>query len=229
MKRKFSRTENVLLIVLVVILLALFYYRFVIVTVQDARVNYDTSAIDAEITQYQAILAQQEAMQKAIDEGKSESPGYVATYNSLKQEISELNDIFADAETFSFNFASPVADGDAVRRVITVSFTADSYEKAKEILQNLYSGKYRCLINSVSVNSEDVNPYVQTGAENYIPTLDKGPVSANVTVTFYETTYGAKSTEGLEVENTQQEAEYNDVLTELANEKEEYENAGQGY
>lgn len=195
--RNLKKSEEIILLILAAVLIGLFYYQFVYKGVIQARMDYDTSVLETELTAYQARLASMKQMEEEIDSGKNAADGIVATYNNQKQEIIALNNIFADADTFDFNFETPTAvDGDnTVRRNISANFTAASYAKAKEMLAALYHCEYRCLIRDITIsptgnsgNGQDAN-------------LSSGPVQVSLTVTFYETLYNAASTDGIDFQD----------------------------
>lgn len=224
MNKKFTRLETGLLILLTAALLGLFYYQFVYRPLQDARTLYDTTDIDTQIQAYQTKIMKMRDLEQAAEDSRKNNKGYVATYNSQKQEIRELNDIFQDAVSYDFTFDDPVADGDTVRRNFTVTFTAENYDKAKKIMKALYDGKYRCQIGDISFSP------VSLGTVTYEDdvTLDISGVTVTMSLTFYETLADARSTKGVTVENQDVDTG-NDVLNDLANEKAAYENMGSDY
>lgn len=221
MKRKFSRLENVLLVLLTVIFLGLVYYQLVYRGLQDARTRYDTTDLDAELQVYQLQILKIQNMEGKVEESKKNIKGYVPTYNSQKQEIRELNDIFADAISYDFSFDGPVASGDTVRRNFTVTFVADDYKTARKIITNLQNGKYRCQLGSISMTPTAVAAVQGKDWQ----TLDLAGVSVSMSITFYETLYDAKSTKGVTIENADTSGDES-VLNQLADEKATYESMG---
>lgn len=218
LNRKFTKKEIALILVLVAVLIGLLYYRFVYQWEQQSLQQYDTADLENQLMIDQATAMQMKQMEDNIDSSKSGSPSVVETYNNQKNEIVELNNIFADANTFNFSFDQAVANGNAVRRNITATFTADSYAQAKEMLENLYHCKYRCLIRDISVSPDNR----ENSDDNSLMT---GGVSVSFTVTFYETLYDAKTKSGLVIEN----ADTGDTETltdQMADHKETVENMG---
>ena len=132
--RNLKKSEEIILLILTAVLIGLFYFQFVYKGVIEARSQYDTSLLETQLTIYQAKLASMKSMEQEIESGKNAATGMVATYNNQKQEIIALNNIFAEAETFDFNFAAPQAvEGDTtVRREVSATFSAASYEKATD-------------------------------------------------------------------------------------------------
>lgn len=194
--RNLKKSEEIILLVLTAALIGLFYYQFVYKGVLQAREEYDTTILETQLTGYQARLASMQQMEKAIASGKDSTDGIVATYNNQKQEIIALNNIFADADSFDLSFAEPYAvDGDnTVRRNLSASFTAESYDKAKEMLTALYHCEYRCLIQDINITPTGGNSQEEAS-------LSSGPVQVSLTATFYETMYNAASTYGINIED----------------------------
>jgi hypothetical protein len=216
----FTKKETAILLILVALLLAMGYYQFVYKWHQKAIVQYDTADIESEIAQEQSKAIQIKKMQEEIASGKKEKTGLVETYSNLKAELRILNDIFGDALNFDFSFDQAVADGDAVRRTITCTVTASSYKEAKRMLRQLHDCEYRCLIGDVSISPSDVNR--NSGDRN----LNEGSVAMDFKVIFYETLYGAKSTDGLQIQNSSSDTSGDDLLNKLSESKEQAENTG---
>ncbi len=190
--RNLKKSEEIVLLLLAAALIGLFYYQFVYKGLQEARVQYDTSVLETELSAYQTKAASMRKMQEQIESGKLTSDGVVATYNNQKQEIIALNNIFENAETFKLSFQDPTAySGDTtVRRELQITFEAGSYASAKSMLESLYHCEYRCLLQDITITP--------SGRSNTSSgSLSDGPVEVSATVTFYETLYNATSTDGI--------------------------------
>lgn len=223
MNKQLTVKQEILLLILTVIALGLLYYELIYSRLAEAKVQYDTTDLEAQITACSALKQQMDSMEDEIAAGKEDkSSGEVATYNNLKQEISELNDIFGDASSFNFSFDQAVATDDAVRRVISASFTADSYSDAKKMIQELYEGTYRCLITDISIAPADRD----SGDDG---SLSEGPVSVTLNVTFFETLYNAPSKDGLIIENDNSGTDTTTIADELQSDKERAESTGENY
>ena len=154
MSHQFTKKETVLLLLLTALIMGLLYYQFVYKDIQNKKAMYDTAAIEDEILSEQTKRAQIDKMKKEIEENQNnENAGYVATYDNQKAEITSLNDILADADTFSLGFDKATAVDDAVRRNINVSFTAKDYRTAKAIISALHDSEYRCLIRDLTITA----------------------------------------------------------------------------
>ena len=196
MNRVLKKREIALMVVLGAFLAALLYYRFVYSWYQESKILYNTSSLEDEILIQQSRAMQKKKMEAAIADSKEKNEGVVETYNNLKEEINALNDIFADAVDWNFSFGQAEASGTAVRRGITASFSAVSYEAAKEMLQKLHDCRLRCKIRNISISSTRLDKQkIRFNQKN----LNKGPVQVSFSVTFYETLVGAETTDGLKM------------------------------
>lgn len=221
MNRNINKREQALILVLVIALLATIYYEFIWKNVEQAKVTYDTADLETEMTQQLAIAANIKNMEAEIEANKENKTGEISTYNNLTNEINQLNDIFGSAQNFSFGFDQTVADGDAVRRNISCSFTDTDYKTAKQRLQALHDCPYRCLITNLAIS-----PTTIEGMEGDEKNIADGPVAVSLNVTFYETLYNATTTEGLDIETTES-TDSTSLTDELAADKERAESTGE--
>lgn len=193
MSRSFTTREKILIIVLCALLLGLLYYQFIVKDVDEAIARYDTEELETELLMEQTKAMTIVQMKKEMNENKSMTGKVVASYNNVRNEISALNTIFANAIDYNLNFSDPIKDGDAVRRVIDITFTARSYDSAVSIIKELYNCRYRCLIRNI-----DIAPGSVSGG------INSGNVSVTLQVTFFETMYNADTQQGLEDANKEQ-------------------------
>ena len=223
MRKSFGKREWAVFIILSVILLALVYYQLIYRAVENAKVKYDTTELEMQIQSEQIKAADIARMKAEIAANKGNETGVVESYDNIKKEIIALNDILADAVNFSLSFDQPVADGSAVRRNIGVSFTASDYAAARKIIVALHDCRYRCLITDLSITPASLqNTYGSEGD------INNGAVAVNLNVTFYETLYGAASTDGLQVPQDSS-TDSSSLTNDLANDKERAESTGEDY
>lgn len=185
LNRKLSTKEVVLFLVLAFAFLALLYYEVVYIPLNEQLASYDTTDIESQMELEQARAQKIKAMNEEMAANKAESVGVVATYNNIKNEMKALNEIVGKASTYNFSFQDPVGSGSTVRRNIDISFTANNYSDAETIIRELYSCEYRLLIQDMTISPVTYDD------------LETGDVSVNMTVTFFETTDGASTTEGI--------------------------------
>lgn len=212
LNRAFTRKEKALLFLLAIILAGLLYYGTVYRALDNARTSYNLENLQNEYQLYLMKSTQIKKMNEAIRKGREESESTVESYNNLKNEIVELNDIFAEASYFNFSFEQATAVDDAVRRTVTASFNANSYADARRMLERLYHCKYRCLIRDIAIDGEEEQD------------LAAGAVKCTFTVTFYETMYNAWTTDGLAVEKGSTKSKTENIVNELVTRREEVEN-----
>ncbi len=188
LNRAFTKRELVLLLIGAALLIALFYWRVAYIPLQDELASYDKTDVEAQIAQEQAKAAQIKKMQDALANNEAVSVGEIATYDNLTNEINELNTIVSGTTSFNFDFKDPYMQGTTVRRDIDLTFTAANLSAAESVISQLYGCKYRLLIGNMTLQDAD-------GSSN----LQNGPVTADVSVTFFETTVGAQDLSGLMV------------------------------
>ncbi|NLC75914.1 MAG: hypothetical protein GX685_11965 [Clostridiales bacterium] len=223
MSREFTKKEIVLILILVAILMGLLYYQFIFTDIQNKKASFDTADVEDEIMIEETKANTIANMQAEIEANKgNESTGYVETYNNLKAEINMLNDIFSDSDTFSFGFDQVTADGDAVRRNINATFTTKDYATARKIITELHDSKYRCLIRNLAIAAQGTKTAEGTSELD----LNNGPVSVSLTVEFFETLYGATSTDGLDIATEAADTGDSSLTDTLSNETDTYENLG---
>lgn len=181
-----------------ILLVALFYYRFVVLDVRDRIKAADTTELTVQLSQEAKRAAEIKRMQTEMEENKENQTGYISTYDNQKAELELLNSIFMpNALTYNYSFTKPVANEDAVRRVISITFTAANYQAASTILQELHDSPYRCLINHINMTAENDN-----SVQGMDPSLEYSMVNASLDVTFFETLVNATTTDGLDIQET---------------------------
>lgn len=198
MNRPFTKRENAALLVFAILLVTLFYYRFVVLDVRDRIKAADTTELTVQLSQEAKRAAEIKRMQTEMEENKENQTGYISTYDNQKAELELLNSIFMpNALTYNYSFTKPVANEDAVRRVISITFTAANYQAASTILQELHDSPYRCLINHINMTAENDN-----SVQGMDPSLEYSMVNASLDVTFFETLVNATTTDGLDIQET---------------------------
>ena len=124
-------------------------------------------------------------MQSELDSiEQSGSLGKMGSYNNSKAELDELNQLLQDANTYDISFSDVTRDGDLIRRLFSLTFSASDYDKAADLVNRLCTGEWRCIVNDLR--------YVAAGDD-----LNTGSVNVGVTATFYETMQGGKADSGL--------------------------------
>lgn len=100
---------------------------------------------------------------------------WMPSYNAKEAELEMLHRLLNDrTSAYSVSLGNPRRSNNQIRRSLSLTFTANGYREAKEILYNLAHGEYRCLISNVSLS----------GLRGI------GNVKVSLSATFYETMVG---------------------------------------
>lgn len=156
MNRKLTAREWILLGFLAVIALVSGYVMLFHMPMTARR---DTALSETELCRVEIEAAQIRAEEKRRMERELEDlfadgaePVAIADYDNLQPVMFELNTILSGAEDYSLSFGTVDTSQSIVRRSISLSFTSRSYESARDILGQLCSSAYRCLLDSVSIS-----------------------------------------------------------------------------
>lgn len=188
LKRKETETKKDRTIFFLLLLLVLLcWYQGVFQPVHRRMDAADTKALEAELKEEQAQERKLHSMQAEIEKNRARQEPVVPSYNHFKQEVDELNRIFASAYTYDFHFSEPQAEGMQVRRNAAITFQAANYDAAVQMLRALSKGAYRVSLQDVSISSE------ASDVEN----IQDGQVRVSFQITFYETLYDSDTEEGL--------------------------------
>lgn len=209
MSREFTFKERLLLIAALALAMGIFYYQFAVKWANSQLRSYSTENVEEEIETEYTLQAKIASMQAIIEENKGKNFGTVAVYNNLAAEISYVGSIMEQkAENVSLSWGNPVLTGTTVRRDVRVSFTTNSYENLKELLKAFYECPYRCIVHDLALsdstpatrNVVTTNPdgtTTTTAVPQKTGIFDSQQMSVSFSATFFETTEGATTTDGL--------------------------------
>ncbi len=186
MKHKFTSRELLLIIIAAFLALGIFYYELVYKSVVNSVNTYDVTSLQDQLIIEQAKASSEKQMKDAIEAEKANpSTGEVEVYNNLANEVNELGRILnGSAEEVSISWASPTLTDTTVRRIATISFKAKSYDTARSLIKSINDMKYKNSISKISL-------------AHSTSSTDTSTVTVSITLTFFETTTGATSLEGL--------------------------------
>ena len=191
-KSAVSGKVKVLALALILVILGMVYYNFVFTSFQEQKARYDTAPLDEQMT---VELAKAQAIKKMQDEvakGGSGLNGVVAVYDNQSTEIQAINDILGGRATnIAIDWKTPELTDLIVRRDAAIKFTTTSYGNARQIIDQLAASDYRLVINDVNINTDDRDASFDTSQE----------INVSVSITFFETSFGAESTKGLIIVN----------------------------
>lgn len=202
MNRKFTAREAWLLLLLSVMLLALFYYLALYrpVNLEVERCAALQVPVEEDLELQMMKAARKKKMVDELENAPEKQQGELLPYNNIKNEITDLYEALSPAATYNLSFSEAVASGNIVRRNISISFQADTYQKVRSILEQMHSSPYRCILKdlSISVNKSRGEAGGMSAAEL---------INVNVNITFYETLVGAENTNGLVFEKQESKSE----------------------
>jgi len=165
--------------------------------IQERIEAADTTDLEDAIAMEQVKSARIKSMQAEIQENKDADAPVVPSYNNFKEELEELNRIHGQAYDFLFTFNEPEVNGTNIRRSVTVNCSAEDYDAAVEMMREILQGPYRSLIYNISMDS------VSAVDADFEPNIKEGRVELTFNMNYFETTEGAESLEGLQIEETQ--------------------------
>lgn len=202
MNRKFTAREAWLLLLLSAMLLALFYYLALYrpVNLEVERCAALQVPVEEDLELQMMKAARKKKMVDELENAPEKQQGELLPYNNIKNEITDLYEALSPAATYNLSFSEAVASGNIVRRDISISFQADTYQKVRSILEQMHSSPYRCILKdlSISVNKSRGEAGGMSAAEL---------INVNVNITFYETLVGAENTNGLVFEKQESKSE----------------------
>lgn len=202
MNRKFTAREAWLLLLLSVMLLALFYYLALYrpVNLEVERCAALQVPVEEDLELQMMKATRKKKMVDELENAPEKQQGELLPYNNIKNEITDLYKALSLAATYNLSFSEAVASGNIVRRDISISFQADTYQKVRSILEQMHSSPYRCILKdlSISVNKSRGEAGGMSAAEL---------INVNVNITFYETLVGAENTNGLVFEKQESKSE----------------------
>lgn len=188
MSRALSRRERALAAVLAVLLVALVYYLLVYQPVQEELSSVETRQLDIaasiEVERAKTVKLEQMRGELALlEQNGAQETAPMARFNNEQNVITELSAILAAATDYDLSFSPLVTDGGLVRRSIGMSFGCADYADARDILEQLYSCRYRCQIGDFSLSARTS---AAAGGGGQARDLTLNPVQVSLTVTFYE-------------------------------------------
>ena len=160
MNRAFTTRENVLLIILAILLIGIGYWKFVLEPINDSIAVYqeNTTAEQDEIMIDTVTLSKMKEMERELEEIYASGEAKpLPVYDNSDELLVELNRIMSNSDDYSLNFGSAtVLDGGyIVRRPLSLTFTAGSYEQARSILTELHDSDDINQISDLTVKFSD--------------------------------------------------------------------------
>jgi hypothetical protein len=160
-KSKLSPREMFMLLFLVVLLIGVGYYMLFYTPLQDelSSIAIKSSEIDNQITASMGKIKKMDQMQAELDEifaRPADEITEIAPYDNKEVVLNQLYGILARTSDYSLRFTDPVVQADGtVRRNISMTFSCESYEAAKDVIRDLTDSQWRCLISNLSISCDD--------------------------------------------------------------------------
>lgn len=181
MKKKFtlSRREKILLLILAVILLGFGYFRLIHQPVRDGILEATgrQNAAETQLLIEAGKLGQMNRMEQELAEltaDKGADAFDLPAYDNMQHIMVQLNAILSASREYRLTFGElQFNDQGLVSRPIQMEFTAESYEVARTIMDQLYGSSFRCRLGNISISSPNKN-------------IGDSAVKVSMTVTFYE-------------------------------------------
>lgn len=159
MRRQLTSREWMLLGLLGIILLIsgyilLFYNP---TTAERDRCISEKESCEMQIEAAQVRLEDKRRMERELDElfAANPDPLSIPDYDNIKPVMFELNSILARTKNYTLSFSTVDSTQTIVRRQISMTFTTDTYESTREVLQQLHDSDFRCMMDGVSINLGD--------------------------------------------------------------------------
>lgn len=178
-KATLSKRETVLLLILVAILLGFGYFKLIhqpvtegIKAAQEQQATAETQLLieAGKLQQMKKMEQELEALFAAEGEDAFELP----QYDNMQHVMIQLNTILTASQEYSLTFGELHFDAHGlVARPIQMEFSADNYDAARAIIEQLYGCPFRCRIS-------DINISAGKGSISY------NTVTVSLTATFYE-------------------------------------------
>jgi len=176
MRKGLTVREKILMCILGVLLVYLVYF-YVFYTPTQAQIDHykeEAISIDDEILLSQAKAAKLNKMKAELDELLADGSTEIKelpVYDNSRNLMNSLHFILGQAREYSITFESEIENAGIVRRDVAISYECYEYNVAKEILQKINEGEYRCLIKDVVLknNGAGYNVTVEVTYFEYVP------------------------------------------------------------
>lgn len=180
-KPKLTARESVMLVFLVVLLIGAIYYMGFLTPLKNevAALKTETENVEAQITAHQDKLSQMNAMQAELKKYEDMSEDQLIQtppYDNISEILADLDAYLRENSTkYNVTHTDPEpSDEGTYRRLITMNATCANLDSAYQIIDDLYSGEWRCVISDVFVST-------------YATNLNEGDsVNLSLSLVFYE-------------------------------------------
>lgn len=155
MKREFTTREKVLLVVLVVLMITVGYFKFILTPINNGvEACQDNAAAEQdEISRKMAFIAEMNKMQKKTEEIKASGVARaIPRFDNSTELMKQLDPILENVKKYDLVFGVMTAEDYIMMRPAELSFTFDSYEQAREIIDALYDADSIVKISDMDID-----------------------------------------------------------------------------
>lgn len=157
--RKLSIRERVLLLLLAVIAAVSAYILLFYMPVSQQIESLQTQIAQQQqfASQLEAKLETQRQMQQTLNTLATQENAlpYMPSYDNLQTVMVTLNTILAGCQEYALSFQGEQLDGNLFCRQVSIPFTCDSYEQARQVLQSLHDSPLRGLLEDVQITRQE--------------------------------------------------------------------------
>lgn len=178
MTRSFSRREKLFMLILVILgIVGLYFFlihrpitqRMEEIDLEQEEVLLQRDVAQMRLDQYNAMKAE---LDRIFAQG-TENVTVMPEFDNIENLMLEFNRIFAGTnERLSYDATRTVSDH-VIARTVRFSFSAESYDHARQVLTELTGTGYRCLLESVSLGPDNGDVFT-------------GKLGVSGSITFYE-------------------------------------------
>lgn len=166
MKNGMTIREKVMLCILILLCIFAAYYYLLYIPMKDATTAYkeEYTVLDDTLLVAEAKttrMAKMKAELESIKAGTTEEIKALPAYDNRQNLMSQLSNILSKTEKYNITFGNVTGDGTTISREITLNYSCDSYEEAKEILLEIYNGEYPCVFGDLHLSNEGATVSIQ--------------------------------------------------------------------
>lgn len=181
LNHKFTKREQILLLILAVLLIGILYYKVAWNYFSNELEKYSPETLQTEVDSERIKLDKMRKMSAAIEESKDQAYKVMPEYNAQAREIRILQRILSDCKDVSVSWNRPSLENDVARRNASISFSTSGYKQFRKKIKDIDECELKCLIRGISYNGEG------NGA------------AGSVEVIFFENTRGIDDLSGIEI------------------------------
>lgn len=154
--RSFTKREKIVLFILVIALVFGFYFLAIHYPVKTRleEIELEKIEVDDQTSIAMAVAQRYNSMKKELDEIFSLPEDKITVmprYDNEQTLTLYFYTVFEDTAP-DLRFDNVKTDGKIAKRSINFNFTAENYDSAKEILQQLTGTGFRCLLQNVTIS-----------------------------------------------------------------------------